>query len=113
MVKPAKVMLAKSKIPIVLGLIGGIITALIGLIALILEIRSAATTGILLGIWGILCGGLMIYGSTLLRVEDKFKLGSILLIVFSALALITLQGLIIGPVIGLIGGILTQTKKYI
>ena len=110
--KPEIISVAHSKLPLVLGIIGGIITILIALIILI-KLGNRGAMEIVFGIWGLVVGIVITVASILLRVENKFRLGSILLIVFSALGLITLQGLIIGPIIGLIAGILTQVRKMI
>ena len=108
--KDDKVSVAHSNIPLVLGLIGGVFTVLIALIVLI-QLGTQGTMELAFGIWGLVVGAVIITSSIFLRIDDKFKLGSILLIVSSVLALITLQGLIIGPVLSFVGGILTHVRK--
>ena len=110
--KDDKISIAHSKIPVVLGLIGGIFTILIALIVL-LQLGKEGTTELAFGIWGAIIGIVIVVSSIMLKTPEKFKLGSILLIVSSVLALITLQGLIIGPIISFAGGILTRVRKMI
>ena len=112
MAKKNQISMGHSKIPYVLGLIGGIFTVLIALVILV-QLYNAGTTELVFGIWGTLVGAVMIVGSVMLLQEDRFKMGSTILIVSGALALITLQGLIVGPVVGLLGGILTHSRKMI
>ena len=102
--------IAHGKVPVILGLIGGIFTFLIALI-IVIQLSSAGTIELVFGISGLVIGAAIITSSILLSKKEHFKLGSILLMVFSILGLITLQGLIIGPVISLFGAILTHIKK--
>lgn len=97
----------EKKSPFILGLIGGIFTILI---AIIILFKLRGTMEIVFGIWGLAVGIVLILSSVFLKNEEKHNLGSILLIVFSALGLITLQGLVVGPAIALIGGILSRIK---
>ena len=108
-----KVSVGHSNIPYVLGLIGGAVTVLIAILSIALMISNVDSTLLIMNIIGIISGGLVIYGTILLKVEDKFKTGSVLMITFSILALLALQGLIVGPILSLIGGILTHIRKMI
>jgi hypothetical protein len=107
-----KVSVAHSKIPFVLGIIGGVLTVLVSLIALF-PVKGLDALSIGLIVWGLVAGLVITAGAVLLKIENKFKLGSIILIVASVLALVTLQGLIVGPIISLIGGVLTKVRKMI
>lgn len=111
-IKP-RVSVAHSKIPFVLGLLGGIFTTIIGIISILLMLNNIDNILLVMSIIGIVSGGLVIYGTSLLTINEKFKTGSLLMIIFSVVSLITLQGLIIGPIVGLIGGILTYVRKMI
>lgn len=108
-----KVTISHSKYPVVLGLIGGIITILIGIFTLVIEISNNSSFGIGLSIWGIATGMFMIFGVSLLKDKEHFNVGSIVLLVVSILSLITVQGLVIGPLIALVGAILSRSKKFI
>ena len=59
---------------------------------------------------GIIVGVMLIIGSVMCK-GDKVKTGGVLLIVFGALGLITVQGWVVGPILGLIGGILAVAQK--
>ena len=109
-VKP-KVTVAHSKLPSVLGYIGGIITVLFSIWSLFLLRGRYDQTVLILSLVGLVCGGLIIYGTVLLKLEHKFKMGSLILIIASIVAI--LPGGIIGPLISLAGGILTHVRKMI
>ena len=106
-----KVTLGHSNYPFSLGLIGGLITLLVGIWVLLIEIENSLGKGIAIA-WIILGIGMLI-GVTLLRTKDKFKAGSATLTICSLLALITLGGLIIGPLLALIGGLLTRSRRMV
>ena len=98
-----KISIAHSKVPFILGLTGGILTVLIALIVLIEDLWF--------GLWGLLSGIAIITGAILLRVEGKFKQGSLTLIIASIVAMV--PTMFIGAIISLVGGILTYVKKRI
>ena len=102
-----KISVAHSRIPFVLGLVGGIISAVFSIIYLTPPFPELF--GIIFGIIGIVSSGFILYGSILLK--TKFKLGSRILIVASIIAI--LPGGVLGPLISLVGGILTHVKKRI
>lgn len=106
-----KVTLGHSNYPFSLGLIGGLITLLIGIWVLLIEITSSLGKGIAIA-WIILGIGILI-GAVLLKSEKRFKAGSATLTICSLLALLTLAGLIIGPLMALIGGLLTRSRRMI
>ena len=97
----------------ILGLIGGIITVIIGIIVILIEIgkQDLDYFGIGLAIWGIVTGGLIIASSILIRQKEHLKMASLMMLIISILALITMQGLIIGPIISLIGSIMLKHKS--
>ena len=104
----------KNDIAHTLGFVGGVITLIVGIIAIIYGttiINTFAVWGIYLGIWGTGCGILMLVGAAMERKEIKSKVGAILMTIFGALGLITLQGWIIGPALALIGGIIALIRK--
>lgn len=98
-----------------LGLIGGIITVIIGLITLIygaIFIDVFKNIGIYLGIWGIACGILIIYGSYYFNSEKgSDKVGLLLMLIFGIAGVVTLQGWIIGPALAIIASVLAFAKK--
>lgn len=97
-----------------LGLVGGIITLAVGVIATIfgaLWFSIFKNVGVFLGIWGIGCGVMIIIGAQIFRKETKTKVGMLLLLIFGIAGVITLQGWIIGPVLAIIAAALALAKK--
>ena len=95
-----------------LGMVGGVITLVVGILIAFLGAALTfflAGIGAVLGAWGIIAGILMIVGSMMLKGKNH-KNGSLLLLVFSILGLITMQGLLVGPILGLIGSIFALSK---
>lgn len=109
-----KVTLGHSKYPRLIGFVGGVFSLLVSIWFLIINVQlyDANIEGNILSSIGIVAAGLMIYSSMfLLKSEEHFKQGSTLLIASSILAII--PGGILFPVIGLIGGIMSRSKKFI
>ncbi|NIQ06743.1 MAG: hypothetical protein GWO20_13745 [Candidatus Korarchaeota archaeon] len=63
-----------------------------------------------LGVWGILCGGIGVISSFMMR-GKWITVGAVLAIIFGVLGLFTVQGLLIGPILILIGGIIGVIKR--
>jgi len=61
--------------------------------------------GTSIGLWGILCGALIIVGYILAQDTKNRITGFNLILVFSILALVTAQGWLVGPILGIIGAI--------
>ena len=103
------------KIPDTLVIIAGFVTLIAGIISAIIgnsvEFWLLGVQGITIGIWGILCGALMIFGYILARENKNRKNGFNLVLVFSILALITAQGWLIGPLLGVVGSIMGLIHK--
>lgn len=105
------------------ALIGGIITLAVALVVIafspIMALATFFVGGIagamfmVYGVWGVICGIMMIVAANMIKQKqkDKIKTGYILLLVFSLLALITMEGVIIGPLFGLIAAILGLLVK--
>jgi len=70
----------------ILVLIGGILTALFGA-ALTFFL---AGIGAIIGAWGIICGIVIIIGSTMMKKAESVRTGGILTLIFSILSLITM-----------------------
>jgi hypothetical protein len=100
----------KPTAAIVLSIIGGIFVLLFGLfLALVGALLTFFALGVraIFGLWGVLCGSVMILGGAMMnsRPEQHTAWGAIVLI-FSILSLGSLGGLGLGFVLGLIGGAL-------
>lgn len=104
----------------ILVLIGGLITLVAGLISLIGTSFLASTMsslypagvatmigtiGAAVGVWAIICGAVLTFGAFQIRGKKDTKNWKIIILIFSILSLITLQGYIIGPILGLIGSL--------
>jgi len=99
--------------PGILNLIGGIITLLVGVFVAVAG--AAAPLGAIfgalvgaVGIWGVIVGLLLIVSAVK---YEKSHGWAIIGLVFAILGLVTLQGLIIGPLLGIIGSALAMGKK--
>jgi hypothetical protein len=96
-----------------LALAGGIITLLSGILASVL---GAALTffifgiGAVIGVWGMIVGIILIFTSFLMK-SKKSKTGSILCLIFSILGIVSIQGFVIGPLLALIGSIISFSEK--
>jgi len=93
----------------VLSIIGGIIVLLVGvgywIVGSLLTFFILGIGGIF-GIWGIICGIIMIIGgSRMLSFPSSHALWGALVLIFSLLSWISLGGLFIGFILGFIGGI--------
>ena len=109
--------------PFVLGLIGGIIILVISLIvglfmaavggaigSLVGSAGAGAAIGSLMGLWGIIVGVLIIVGSVLMR-GNNAKAGAIITLIFGILAFFTPgMGIIVGPILAIVGGALGLSK---
>lgn len=110
----------------VLSLIGGIFILLSGLVvAVVLGIFGGAISMVpgmefmggaiaLFGLLGLIFGILVIVGAVMMNsgVQSKVKTGSVIVLVFSILSLVTVGGgFLIGFILGLIGSILGLTWK--
>ena len=98
----------------VMGLVGGIITLVVGILSLIfgaLWVSVFKNLGIFLGIWGIGCGILIIIGALMFKNDTKSKAGALLMLIFGIAGVITLQGWLIGPILAIIAGALGLSKK--
>lgn len=109
--------------PFVLGLIGGILILIVGLIAsiagavlggiaggLIGAGGLGAAIGAAVGIWGIIVGILIIIGSVMMRGKNA-KAGSVLTLIFGILGFFTpALGLVIGPILAIVGGAIGISK---
>jgi hypothetical protein len=95
----------------ILSLIGGIFVLLVGLL---LAFVGAVLTfwifgvGAVIGLWGVLCGIIMIVGSVMMytRPWQHYTWGIVVLL-FSIFSLGATGGLVIGFILGLIGGALS------
>jgi hypothetical protein len=99
-----------------LGLLGGIITVVLGAIALIVGSRAVmleqfGKLGVYYGIWTLGVGILLLIGTWLIPKERGTRVGAILLIVFGVAGVVTLTGWIAGPLLGLIAGVAAVKKK--
>jgi hypothetical protein len=109
--------------PFVLGLIGGIIvliiSAIVGLVmaafggaigSLLGAAGTGAAIGSLVGLWGVIVGIAIIIGSVLMRGKNA-KAGAILTLIFGILAFFTPgMGIIVGPILAIVGGALGISK---
>ena len=99
-----------------LGLLGGIITLVLGVIFMVVGSQAAmieefGRLGIYYGIWTIGIGILLLIGAALVLKEKGTRVGAILLIIFGVAGGVTLAGWIAGPVLGLIGGLGAVKKR--
>jgi len=97
----------------ILTLIGGIFSLAGGVLtlfgtALIAGLAGDLATGIVaaVGIWGVVVGAVMMLGAIM-----QNRTGAIIGLIFSILGLITLQGFVIGPILGIIGSAMDLGKK--
>lgn len=91
-------------------LLGGIVIAAVSSIFFFLPVAGAAIAAV--GIFGLICGVLVILGAVWINSgeKDKVRTGSILVLIFSILAWIgAAGGFVIGFLLGLIGAILGLT----
>ncbi|MFH1630695.1 MAG: hypothetical protein ABIA21_00525 [Candidatus Aenigmatarchaeota archaeon] len=105
-----------------LMLAGGLITLIAGIAVIILGIlflamapviatsAGALVSGIIIGfgVWGIICSIVILLASSAIKSGDKHKTHTwgIIGLVFSILSLMTLQGVMIGPILVLVSSIL-------
>lgn len=101
----------------ILNLIGGIITLVVGAFSAVVGAAVASAipgAGIfgamagILGVWGIIVGLILIVSAF------KYKKGNswaLIGLIFSILGLITLQGIFVGPILGIIGSALAMNEK--
>lgn len=113
--EPASEQKPKQKdIATTLVTVGGVITLVVGILeALIGALLTLFALGIggIIGVWGILCGAILLWSARMMRRSDDAKAGAALAMVFSVLALISLQGVVVGPVLALAGGIVKLFGK--
>lgn len=108
-----------SSLPFILALIGGIVILLQGALGLFMESTVATFLGMVPGMEtltavlgatatyvGLVLGVIVILGAVLLRSPGKAKIGGILVLVLSIVALVTGGGFLIGSILGIIGGAL-------
>lgn len=112
-----------SQVALILGLIGGILILLIGAVIGVIfgALGSAATaigaTGVGMMFWvlaivGLLSGIIVIVGSVLIKNPKQRVLGSVLVLVFSIIAIFTAGGgLFIGSILGIVAGVLGLVSK--
>ncbi len=104
----------KPTIAILLSIIGGILILILGIIILAVGAAfmgfmmplwlSSLISGI--GIWGIICGLVVLIASYLCYVKPApYTMWGILILVFSILSFIEGGGFFIGAILGIIGGI--------
>ncbi len=104
----------KPTIAILLSIIGGILILILGIIILAVGAAfmafmvpvwlSSLVSGI--GIWGIICGLVVLVASYLCYVKpEPYTIWGILILVFSILSFIEGGGFFIGAILGIIGGI--------
>jgi len=111
-----------------LSLAGGIITVLVGVLFVIVSLALPAWmimmpqfAGIaraaiaLFGVWGVVVGIILLLGANMLagKNKERARQGSMLVLIFGTLGLVTLQGFVIGPIIAIIGGAIAvgETSK--
>ena len=98
------------KVSETLLLTGSIVTILAGIISAFVgstvEFWLLGLYGTAIGIWGIICGIIMFMGYIITRDKNKKNICFSTALVISILALITLQGWIVGPLLGLMGAII-------
>ncbi|RLF03423.1 MAG: hypothetical protein DRJ64_08340 [Thermoprotei archaeon] len=102
-----------------LGIIGGIITLIFGVLNAIGGVFyaiggghqlfvSLGIIGTIWGIIGIIFGIEMVKSVVMMNKVESIRRGVNLMLIFSILGLITMQGWIIGPILGLVSGILNR-----
>jgi len=98
------------KVSYTLLLIGSIVTILAGILSMVIgstvEFWLLGLYGTAICIWGIICGAIMLIGYIIAKDKQKTNLGFGTVLVISILALITLQGWIVGPLLGLMAAII-------
>ncbi len=110
----------KPTIAILLSIIGGILILILGIIILAVGAAfmafmvpvwlSSVVSGI--GIWGVICGLVVLVSSYLTYVKPApYTMWGILILVFSILSFIEGGGFIVGAILGIIGGIWILTWK--
>jgi len=102
-----------------LSLIAGILVLINGLVFLALTQFLSGIPGITgflplvgtgLGIWGVICGIILMAGGFLINKGDMKK-GGIIVLIFSIISLITVSGFLIGAILGIVGGALAIARK--
>ena len=116
--------------PFGLAIAGGIITLIISIIGGLYSVMMISAVGALASafgaegvttaaigvavamlVWGIVASALVIVGAMMMRKPSKARTGAILVLVFGILCFFTpWAGLIIGPILAIIGGALGITK---
>ncbi|HZD43897.1 MAG TPA: DUF6114 domain-containing protein [Methanomicrobiales archaeon] len=101
-------------IAIILSIIGGILILINGIIILAVgtfflpfgAAAYAASIVIAVGVWGIICGIIILFGSYVLynRPVRNHVLWGVIIIIFSILSFFAGGGFIIGAILGIIGG---------
>ncbi len=102
--------------PGILNLIGGILTiiggalfALVGsVVALVPLVSVFGALAAVFGLWGIIVGVLLILSAVK---YEKEKGWATIGLIFSILGLVTLQGFLIGPILGIIGSALAISHR--
>lgn len=106
--------MVKKHTEYLIGLVGGIITLVVGILSIIfgaIWFSQFQNLGIYLGIWGTGCGILILVGAAMFKRDNKTLVGPLLMLIFGILGVITLQGWIIGPVLAIIAAILAIANK--
>ncbi|MDQ1279678.1 MAG: hypothetical protein QG670_940 [Thermoproteota archaeon] len=106
-------MAKKPKIAFVLSLIGGITVFFVGILisiatAVVTAIFGLGGLGVVLGLFGVVCGFGMILSAIMLYIKPKeHTIWSIIVIAFSILSWFgAAGGIFIGLILGLVGGIM-------
>jgi len=90
-------------LPMIVNLVGlGFLSTLLG--QMLREVVILMVTGVL--VMHYLCGLVMIVSGFLIKHEDHSLAGSILILVVSTITLVSFGGLFIGPILGIVGGIM-------
>jgi hypothetical protein len=99
-------------------LISAIITAVFttllgGIISFIPIVGSVGLLVIIVGVVGVVFGALVLVGAFMINSEDpsRVRTGSILVLVFSILSIMTGGGFIIGLILGIVGAVLALVWK--
>jgi hypothetical protein len=112
-----------TTVAFVLGLIAGILILVAGaLLSIIFGAVGTAAVSMgaaglgavfwILAIVGLVSGIVVIVGSVMLRSPEKRVVGSVLVLIFSIIAIFTAGGgLLIGSILGIVGGILGLVSK--
>jgi hypothetical protein len=96
-------------VPMVLGLVAGIMTIILSTLTMDGTLLFDRDVAFMLGLWGILCGILIAVGGAIAYFSRKA--GSAIVLIFGILALVTFQGLFIGPILAIVGGALGLVVK--